>query len=69
MLDDVKKVCPRCGKNYWHSDHAISRADNNTEICGNCGVEEAQVDLSTRFMPALVKREISFMRKLLSNKK
>lgn len=69
MIEDIKKVCPRCEKNYWYSGHALSRADNETEICGNCGVEEAQVDMATRFMPALVKREIDFMRKLLSNKK
>lgn len=69
MIDDVKKVCPRCSKTYWYSEHAISRADNSTEVCGNCGVEEAQVDMAIKFMPELVKRDIAFMRKLLSNKK
>lgn len=36
------RVCPKCGKKY--DDYpAISREDNKTEICPNCGVEEAMV--------------------------
>ena len=32
--------CPKCGKEF--TDHpAISREDNETEICPECGVEEA----------------------------
>ena len=34
------RICPKCGKNY--SEHpAISREDNETEICPNCGLHEA----------------------------
>lgn len=33
-------VCPKCGREY--TDHpAISRVDNATEICPDCGVVEA----------------------------
>lgn len=33
-------VCPRCGKTY--SEHpALSRVDNETLICPDCGVREA----------------------------
>ena len=34
------KICPRCGKGY-STYSAISRLDNKTEICPDCGTEEA----------------------------
>ena len=41
--DKSYKMCPRCGRPY--SDYpAISRYDNKTEICPDCGVEEAMVN-------------------------
>lgn len=34
------RICPKCGKKY--EDHpAISRTDNRTEICPECGTREA----------------------------
>lgn len=37
------RICPKCGRAY--SDYpAISRRDNITKICSNCGVEEALDD-------------------------
>ena len=34
------RTCPRCGKTY--SGHpALSRADNETMICPDCGTREA----------------------------
>lgn len=33
-------VCPRCGKAYTGRP-AISRADNKTPICPDCGTREA----------------------------
>lgn len=39
--------CPRCGGGIPNAYHrglypgALSRADNETEICSNCGSEEA----------------------------
>lgn len=35
-----KKICPRCGKGYAGYP-AISRVDNETEICSDCGLFEA----------------------------
>lgn len=34
------KICPRCGKAY-HGSSALSRADNKTLICPDCGTREA----------------------------
>ena len=34
------KICPRCRKAY-HEQPAISRADNQTLICPDCGTREA----------------------------
>ena len=34
------KTCPKCGKKY-SGYHALSREDNKTEICSDCGVAEA----------------------------
>lgn len=34
------KICPRCGKAYCGSP-ALSRADNETLICPDCGTREA----------------------------
>ncbi len=37
------KMCPKCGRHY--NDYpAISRVDNVTEICPDCGVREALED-------------------------
>lgn len=34
------KICPVCGKEY--TEHpALSRKDNKTEICPECGMAEA----------------------------
>lgn len=37
------KICPRCKKTY-KGYPALSRYDNVTEICSQCGVEEALND-------------------------
>lgn len=34
------KICPRCG-NAYHGAPALSRTDNNTLICPDCGTREA----------------------------
>lgn len=46
-----KKICPRCEINYIPCNEfageypgAISRADNKTEICSDCGTFEALYD-------------------------
>ena len=40
MEDKKIKICPVCKKEYTGYP-AISRKDNKTEICPNCGVKEA----------------------------
>lgn len=37
------KICPRC-QNRYTGFSALSRRDNATEICPECGQEEAIVD-------------------------
>ena len=32
--------CPKCGK-YYVSYPALSRKDNKTEICSECGIKKA----------------------------
>lgn len=34
------KTCPRCGEEY-NQYPALSRVDNETEICPSCGAREA----------------------------
>ena len=44
-MTDTKKtrICPICGREY--TDYpALSRRDNATEICPDCGVTEALED-------------------------
>ncbi|GAA3658515.1 MULTISPECIES: hypothetical protein [Clostridia] len=33
-------ICPKCGKEY-HGHPALSRTDNTTYICPDCGTREA----------------------------
>ena len=37
------KKCPRCKKEF-EGHPAISRRDNKTEICSDCGIQEAIFD-------------------------
>lgn len=37
--------CPRCGNSYEDGLGALSRRDNETEICSNCGTMEAFEDM------------------------
>lgn len=41
--DKSYKMCPRCGRPY-SGYPAISRYDDKTEICPDCGVEEAMIN-------------------------
>lgn len=38
------KVCPKCGKTYRDAP-ALSRRDNKTLICPECGTREALEDM------------------------
>lgn len=46
------KKCPKCGNTY-NERPALSRRDNKTEICPDCGMQEAIED----FMNANKKEE------------
>lgn len=39
-MEDKPRICPSCNKPYFGYP-AISRKDNKTEICGDCGLREA----------------------------
>ena len=43
MTDEIK-ICPICGQEINYP--ALSRRDNKTEICSNCGVIEALEDFA-----------------------
>ena len=36
--------CPKCGKRYPEGKGALSRRDNKTDICADCGYKEAMED-------------------------
>ena len=42
-IAELMNVCPKC-KREIKGEPAISRRDNNTEICSNCGTAEALAD-------------------------
>ena len=39
IIEEQEKICPKCG-NCIQGHPALSRADNKTEICSNCGTLE-----------------------------
>jgi Zn ribbon nucleic-acid-binding protein len=41
--------CPKCGKRYAKGKGALSRRDNKTEICSDCGFREAIEDAERTF--------------------
>jgi len=49
-MSDTKPVCPRCLHLIPNDERpgayigAISRADNQTEVCSDCGTHEAMQD-------------------------
>jgi rubrerythrin len=47
-VEEVKnKICPRCNVNELHEEdvmNSLSRRDNKTYICSECGVAEAMED-------------------------
>ena len=44
-MEIKKRICPACGKEYTGYP-ALSRKDNKTEICSDCGVREALEDFA-----------------------
>tara|TARA_R110002110_G_scaffold162785_9_gene362291 strand:- start:1108 stop:1290 length:183 start_codon:yes stop_codon:yes gene_type:complete len=48
MLYDKMTECPTCKEQTLHEEevlNCLSRKDNKTYICGNCGLREALSDL------------------------
>lgn len=43
-MSTERRVCPHCGKEYVQHP-ALSRRDNRTLICPDCGIREALADL------------------------
>ena len=44
----ILDLCPRCKSEYLSpkaSENALSRKDNKTQICSNCGTAEALEDM------------------------
>ena len=37
--------CGKCGKRYQKGKGSLSRRDNKTDICAECGYKEAMEDL------------------------
>lgn len=42
-------ICPKCNKRYAKDKGALSRRDNKTEICPQCGYKEAMEDFERTF--------------------
>ena len=40
MPEEIKTICPKCGKEY-KGVPALSREDNETLICPECGTRES----------------------------
>jgi len=38
--------CPRCGESYEKGMGALSRRDNSTKLCPQCGTDEAMIDFA-----------------------
>lgn len=51
-MSDIER-CPKCGDDMQQPRVAVSRRDNKTIICPECGVAEALLDLMKQ-----MKREI-----------
>ena len=48
--DDASKECPRCAKQYTGYP-SLSRVDNATDICNDCGTDEAMLDFAGTDLP------------------
>lgn len=59
------KTCPRCGDQYEEFP-ALSRRDNKTDICSDCGTEEALIDagLTDMLEETAMEREYHFCESL-----
>lgn len=51
MNDKITRICPVCGREYTEPP-ALSRIDNKTDICPDCGMMEALAAMSRCNSPA-----------------
>lgn len=54
------KICPRCHRKFERL-LALSRKDNETSICDECGIKEALEDLSTNHLSPQERTHITTM--------
>ena len=54
------QICPRCGRTY-RGHPAVSRADNKTLICPECGTREALASIGVK--PEEQERILTVMKK------
>lgn len=47
MMKKTERFCPRCGKRFIEPP-AISRVDNQKEICPECGLREALIAIGIK---------------------
>ena len=50
-MEDNQRICPSCGREYSECP-AISRKDNETLICADCGTKEALAEYLQATIPA-----------------
>lgn len=54
---NVHPKCPRCGGGIPNNNTpgaypgALSRVDNRTEVCSNCGIDEAMLNFTGKPLP------------------
>jgi len=66
------KRCPRCFKENMKEDNiinALSRRDNKTYICSQCGMEEAMIDAGLIKDNFLLSVDKIFTDSIIKNKK
>lgn len=51
MSEKRERICPVCGRSYTDPP-ALSRRDNKTDICPECGMREALAAIPQRETPA-----------------
>lgn len=61
MKKTIKTVCPKCGKEYTGVP-ALSRKDNTTLICPDCGTREALESIGVE--PEEIERIVEVLHKV-----
>lgn len=64
MSEKRERICPVCGRSYTDPP-ALSRRDNKTDICPECGMREALAAIPRRETPAERTRRAVYARPVL----